>query len=258
MTDVRPAAPLYTHDSYREILGCALEHGWQFIPFSEAKVPAAGKRRCLLRHDCDNDLEASLEMARIEASLGIKATYFVMLRSALYNLLSPVNHARVAGILEQGHWIGLHFDEFPHRNKSAEDLRNLVNTEREFLEAEFGRRVDVVSFHQPSQRVLDQQVTIDCINTYDRSLFRSIRYQSDSNLRLLQDGSPTALFADPDLDTLQLLIHPEWWTRADVPLEEKWQGMLARAADDSEQSLWDREDAYNTRHRIEVRREASK
>jgi len=258
MTDARTAAPLYTHESYREILGSAVEHGWRFIPFSEASAPAEAGRRCLLRHDCDNDLEASMEMARIESSLGIRATYFVMLRSALYNLLSPVNRKRVAGILEHGHWLGLHFDELPYTDKSADELRDLVNTERDFLKMEFGRDIDVISFHQPSQRILDQQVSIDCVNTYDQSLFRSIRYQSDSNLRLLRDGSPAALFADPGLDTLQLLIHPEWWTQADIPLEEKWQKMLATAARDSEQSLWDREDAYNTRHRVEIRQDPSK
>src|SRR4051794_40605096 len=89
---VRPRP--FTHDAYREILEAALESGYQFISF-----PALAEHRrrndlvCLLRHDCDNDLVAAVEIARIEEQLNVRSTYFLMLRSALYNLLSPTNMA---------------------------------------------------------------------------------------------------------------------------------------------------------------------
>ena len=64
----------------------------------------------LWRHDVDYSLHRALVLARIEAELGARATYFLSLHSDLYNVLEPAVHARAREIAALGHWIGLHFD----------------------------------------------------------------------------------------------------------------------------------------------------
>jgi len=52
----------------------------------------------LLRHDVDVDVGAALEMAKVEKSLGVSSTYFLMLRPPVYNLMSRHNHQAVKKI----------------------------------------------------------------------------------------------------------------------------------------------------------------
>ena len=83
-----PAA--FTYDEYRLMLQTALDNGYTFIAYPQlADYRNSGRAFCLLRHDCDNDLTASVLTAQVEAELGIQSTYFLMTRSAMYNLFSP-------------------------------------------------------------------------------------------------------------------------------------------------------------------------
>src|SRR5262245_47493181 len=65
---------------------------------------------CLLRHDVDYTLDAAMTLAREEATRGIRATYFLLVNSSYYNLLSSA-HAHVpAALVGLGHEVGLHYD----------------------------------------------------------------------------------------------------------------------------------------------------
>lgn len=64
----------------------------------------------IIRHDVDMDLQEAVKMAEIENEIGIRSTFFVLLTSEYYNLLSGKNTNSVKKILELGHEIGLHFD----------------------------------------------------------------------------------------------------------------------------------------------------
>ena len=64
----------------------------------------------LWRHDVDISVHRALALARIEADLGVRATYFFTLHSSFYNLLEPAVAARARELLALGHWLGVHFD----------------------------------------------------------------------------------------------------------------------------------------------------
>ena len=226
MKNSRSVASSFTHARYRAMLRSGLGAGFRFVGFAD--LPAlreTAERLCILRHDCDNDLVAAVRLAEIEAEEGVCGTYFVMLRSALYNLLAPTNRALVERILAHGHRLGLHFDESVFATEPDPRISALVDGERYILLMEFGQPIDVVSFHQPGRRIMDNRIKLNCLNTYDRRDLSGFHYASDSNL-VFRGGEPEGLFADGAHDKIQLLLHPEWWTAKSMPLAEKWNRML--------------------------------
>jgi hypothetical protein len=245
------AAP-FTHRRYRQMLHAGKTAGYRFAPFSDVDVlRQAGERACLLRHDCDNDLVAAVRLAEIEAEEEVRSTYFVMLRSAMYNLFAPTNAALVRRILAAGHWLALHFDESVVEAVSDERLVALVDRERALLSEEFSSPVAAVSFHQPGRRILDNRVKFACVNTYDREALADFHYTSDSNLEF-RGGDPIELFAAGTHARLQVLIHPEWWTEAVMPLADKWRHMLANNLELAQGSLLRREATFTDQLKVSL------
>ena len=142
-----PPGP-FTRDGYRDLLERALGAGYEFAAFDSGDgVPG----RCLLRHDVDVELGAALELARIEAELGVSSTYFVMLRSAFYNLFGRDNHDAVHALVGLGHRIGLHYDAaYKPPGEVTRSHAASIELEAAFLESMFSIPVRTVSFHQPS------------------------------------------------------------------------------------------------------------
>ena len=237
--------PLFTYKHYRYILNSALESGYKFISFPMLKdYRPKDQLLCVLRHDCDNDLIAAARMARIEGEMGIRSTYFLMLRSALYNLMSIPNTKLIWEIIQGGHWIGLHFDELFYRDAVPEKISHYVEVERELLNRNFNLIVDVVSFHQPSKKVLNNRIKLNCVNTYDLKDMGKIVYISDSNMAW-KNECPSKIFNSLKFPRVQLLLHPEWWTEKEMTIKQKWNQMLRDNFGLMQQSLVQRESTYN-------------
>lgn len=234
----------FTHDHYRQFLSITLEAGYRFAGFDDLERARSDNRlTCFLRHDCDNDLVAALRLARIEAEHGVHSTYFVMLRSALYNLMAPGNAALIREILSLGHRLGLHYDEHAYPNQALERIPDIVDRERCWLSEEFEHPVNVVSFHQPSAGTLKGLTKINCLNTYDPSDMAGLHYVSDSNLSL-PERFPTQLMKEEGHRLIHILLHPEWWTDAPAPVLGKWRMMLTNNFDLMQESLLRRENTY--------------
>lgn len=239
------SAPPFTLDRYREIVRAGLDAGYRFGFFDEIDAARrSGELVCLLRHDCDNDLTAAARLAAAEAALGVRSTWFVMTRAALYNLWAPTNVRLVRDILAMGHRLGLHFDESPHAGADAADIAAAVDRERGWLEDEFGTPVDATSFHQPSRRVLDQQIKINGLNTYDQSDMAGFHYMSDSNMAW-RAGCPSQALRERRHPRLHLLSHPEWWTPQPMERRDKWRAMLANNLALMQDSLTARESTFD-------------
>ena len=239
----------FTHARYNDLLTGARDAGYHFGSFDSLPSPSELRPWCLLRHDCDYDLAASLDMANLENRHGIVSTWFMMVRSPMYNVLSPPFSRRVGDILSLGHHLGLHFDE---SGVADEDVPRCVNLEREMLSREFRVPVNVVSFHQPSHRVLDGTVKLECVNVYSTDDLPDFHYYSDSNM-VLRRGCPSVLLRERYYQRLQLLIHPEWWTPKECSIEEKWVRMVRNNVGTMELALREREKAYPNPMRLDVR-----
>lgn len=238
------------------MLAAGLSSGYRFLSFSEgerAAVNGTAERICLLRHDIDADLQAAAEMAAAEAGAGIKATYFLMWRSPVYNLLSRHNHRFVEQIISYGHTIGLHYDA-AFQPVLQHTLNEHIEKEARALETHFGISVDSVSFHQPGENILNQEVQVErLINTYDKQRLGRFHYLSDSN-RVWKEEHPLTVFRQALHPRLHLLIHPMWWRDAyeNMSTEEVWTATLHNNLDKMQDQLCATERAYGARRIISI------
>jgi hypothetical protein len=200
----------FTRDAYRRMLDAGIASGYRFAAFDD-DVAELGPRVCLLRHDVDVDPGAARELAEIEHARGVRATYFVMLRSPLYNALGRANQTLFREIASLGHWIGLHYDlAFRPDDSPIEDW---IEREAEVLATMLGTDVRVVSFHQPMQSTVPaSEVRVErLVSAFD---FPGFVYVSDAN-KGLREGSFIALFRDARIPRLHVCIHPIWWATDD-------------------------------------------
>ena len=241
----------FTYKGYTNLLETAVKAGYDFIEFNDAKLPTS-KKFCVLRHDIDADLNAAYEMATIEAKLGVKATYFIMLRSPIYNLFSRTNHVFVQKIIDLGHEIGIHYDEGFYAKKK--ELNSLIEEEALILENMFEKKISVVSFHQPSLKVISNEIKIDkFINTYDKQDLEGITYISDSN-KVWKESTPWDIFSQSRYIKMHLLIHPMWWMKnEDLPTEEIWSKTIISNFKREEKQICSTERAYGVERKMIVK-----
>jgi len=75
----------FTLESYIAIVKAILAQGYQTVSYEGA---SPREKHLILRHDIDFDLDAAVEMAECERRHGLKATYFILLRTEFYNVAS--------------------------------------------------------------------------------------------------------------------------------------------------------------------------
>lgn len=183
--------------------------GYEFGAFTNAEVPPQGQ--VILRHDVDLDLVAAQRIAQIECDLGVSATFFFLVSSNLYNVMSVEGRTTCKQILSLGHHIGLHFDPTVF-GSTEEEFDTGLSSERRLLEEVTGLPISVFSLHKPGNRSQLYPVGPEgLLNTYSRRFFSDIAYSSDSS-GWWRFGS----FIESDdfrsHRSVQLLLHPIWWT----------------------------------------------
>jgi hypothetical protein len=185
---------------YELLLEAAQAGGYTFRRFD--KEPEPGD--LFLRHDVDLSLEAALAMARLEAELGVRATYFLMTRSVFYNLASEPGERALGELRELGHAVG-HHAFHPHVDLD-------------------GRFDPVLAWHNPDPEFMREPVG-SAVNVMAPPWFDPDRYRSDSN-QSWRSGSPREALARGEFDWLQLLVHPEIWYFPGATMRETMLAML--------------------------------
>lgn len=238
---------------YSKLLEQGLTSGYVFKPLTEAALASAEKLICLLHHDIDTSLAFAYQMAQIEANLGVQATYYVMLRSPVYNVFARFNHQFVEKILALGHHIGLHYDEGFYPTKES-SLQSLVETEVSILEKMFGVSIESVSFHQPSKAIIENKFTLsNYINTYDKVKLKEFHYLSDSN-KIWKDVDPLTLFQQKIYPKIQLVIHPLWWVaQYEESTELTWNRAILSNLHLMQEQILATERAFGNRRIIDIK-----
>ena len=198
----------FTLEGYRLLLTAFSER--EFVATTYEAV-VLDRREVVLRHDIDMSIEAAVATAHVEADLGMRATYFVLLRSELYNPLAPASKEGLRKIIGLGHDVGLHFDASNY-DQDLESLDHAAAQECDFLERLIGRPVSVISFHRPAKSLLGLAQTIaGRIHAYQPKFFEQMGYCSDSR-GAWHHGHPLDHECVREERALQLLTHPLWWT----------------------------------------------
>jgi hypothetical protein len=201
----------FVYEEYRQLLQLAKKH-YIFRRFTDFNKE---EKFVIWRHDIDFNPEYALKLAQIEAEEQVQTTYFILLHSNLYNLLSVDNKQYINEIIQLGHTIGLHFDSSYYNISSESELEQYLLFEKNILEQIFGQKIETFSFH------INTPFTMQCeawqyagmINTYSAYFKNEVGYCSDSygywKFRRLRD----VLEAAGD-ERLHVLTHPEWWQEA--------------------------------------------
>lgn len=215
-----PGDVTFTHNWYRQFLTHLQEEGYEFAPF----LGRVDEGEVLLRHDVDLSLRDALTMAKLEAELGVTATYCIQFTAALYNPLHPESAELVREIKSLGHDVGLHFSTHAYWEDDPGEtaLTRAVNDEREMLETITGTYPSTVSFHRPPPWVLDRSFA-EFENTYAPPYLSDVTYVADSNQRWRQQPPPIRTLPPK----MQLLTHPGLWAETDADFE----GRIERAAE---------------------------
>ena len=135
----------FTFDGYRTLVGSLLTQGDEVRSFVDVEP---NMRHLVLRHDVDQSLQSAARLASLESEAGWRASYFVLLRSEMYNPFAPASVAALEGIIEGGHEIGLHLDSALY-DGAFEAIEEGAARECALLESLLGRPVETISFHRP-------------------------------------------------------------------------------------------------------------
>jgi hypothetical protein len=198
-----------TIDTYRQMLA-KITSSRRVITYREVRNH---DEFILWRHDCDMSLNRALEIARIDQEIGVKSTFFVMVRSNFYNVLEKTQTNIVREIVKLGHDVGLHFDASYYSSLDKNfSLEESIMIDSKYLEDVAQVPLYVFSFHNPSTEILENNDLEygGLLNCYSKYLSDLTHYGSDSNGYWRHKPIPE-IIKDESKKRLQILTHPEWW-----------------------------------------------
>lgn len=248
---------------YQKMLANTKAFGYEFVSFNNSELLNENlflNKKILLRHDIDVCPKAAYEMAKTESKIGIKATYFFMLRSPLYNFFSRANFYFISKIIELGHDLGLHYDAgfYKESDYDAKIFKDIL-FQKNIIENEFNIDIKAVSFHQPNRKILDSLFKFPkgLINTYSKEINLKFKYYSDTNQEIRWvDTSKINLIDSLTTkfpENIQLLIHPIWWVYNKNTPQKTWTNALQKIFNSSQEQLVAYERAFGKRRLIDIR-----
>ena len=201
---------VYSQESYRFLLELALAKGYRFVGFGPREVA----ERCVyLRHDVDYSLGIALELARINASMGVQGTFCLLLRSQIYNLLSHQSLDCAQEIRSLGQRLALHY-QLPRTIPPSDDaLTTLIHADFDILHHHLPDAEPAFAWHNPTPEVFQRGLHFyppDLLNIYSARFIKDIPYFSDSNMRHTV-AEFEGVIRSGDHSDLHLLFHPLNW-----------------------------------------------
>lgn len=193
---------------YSGLIRGFVQKGYRPVFFENA---SGADGELIIRHDVDFDCQLAYEMSLIEDELGVRSTYFFLVRSNSYNPFSQKNAEYIRSIYERGHRVSIHFDPTLYQ-----DLEKGFQKERALFESFFRIPITTVSVHRPNDFLKNCNAPICGIeHTYQDKFFRDIKYISDSQ-GSFRFGHPFETSEWHAMKSIHLLIHPIWWLFPDT------------------------------------------
>lgn len=203
----------FTINNYRELLLLAAKN-YSFRFFNQ---PYEAKS-ILLRHDLEFSVTIALQMAQIEAEMGIKATYFIQLHSEFYNTLEKANIMSIQEIKNLGHQIGLHFDSHFWGIETEDKLEKYIEIDKNILQSYSDCKIRAFSFHNNTDFTLSCRKNQYCelLNVYSDYYRNNYAYNADSlgywRYERLEDR-----LTEAKENAIQVLIHDGMWQDEVLP-----------------------------------------
>lgn len=209
----------FSLDGYRRLIEGFKEAGYLFCNYEETlRLQQDQCPYIVLRHDVDIDLQLALELASIEHELGVQSTYFVSLRSPLYNVLCRAAAQLILHIHQLGHDIAAHVDPALYGGDFEETLSEIDVLARYYPYM----NTQIMSLHHPGNlHQLTKMLSVKSIdNVYGAILKGEATYISDSTGRW-RYGCPFRSEGFLSRKSVHLLTHPIWWIQnGETPLRK--------------------------------------
>ena len=220
----------YSLDAYRDLVRGLIATGRRFASFTD---PGDGDERVLLRHDVDFSLAMAVELARVNAELGVAGTFCVLPRSAIYNLASPSAQMLLAELRGLGQHLALHWDAPQEASDLPLETHILVDFAR--ANASVADLSPAFSIHAPppSMHAIVETLHVPGLTNMSSARFtQDLEYRSDSNLRYSIDEWRVVLH--DSTRPLHLLFHPLNWVIGGTSMQEILAATAARLLQDGE------------------------
>jgi hypothetical protein len=215
----------FSLDLYRETLQKAINLGYNFPTVSELKDGAESiEKFLLLRHDIDTSPRYALQMARLEHSLGVRSSYFVLLHSPFYNPAAPRHWDALHEIIDMGFEVGLHYETDFFEQRQIDPLEGILG-DVAALEKILQIKIRSVSQHKPASGVFLKQLNEYFVDAYNEDLMHNVFYISDSGFKWREKALADILGVE---DRIHALTHPFTWIFADLDME----GSYRKASDE--------------------------
>lgn len=207
----------FNKKGYRKILDAAKAANYSIIPFKECET-IQDKKFIILRHDIDFSLQFALELAKLEAELGIFSTYFTRARNEFYDPFSEQGKAIVREIFELGHEIGFHWDSRDYSSDADEGKKKFLE-DKEKIEAVINKKIISVSQHNPSSTPLIDVSPFVKIDAYDKMFSNHDLIYVSESLAAWRQYTPLDLIKKEK--NFHFLAHPLWWIAEGNTMKEK-------------------------------------
>jgi hypothetical protein len=216
---VSETLPDFSLDGYAKLLQSLRSAGYRLAPAGAMRA-AEPSPTVYLRHDVDLHILHIDRIARIEAELGVGATYYVALTQP-YNALSPDNVMILRELICLGHELGLHYDLTCYPVDFEAALERL-ESEISVLERFITTKVRSICMHQPHTGHENLFASCDrWLNPHDPRLQEGLLYVSDS-CRGWRDESLLACFGANPPHRVMLNTHPELWLDGAILARERY------------------------------------
>lgn len=169
----------------------------------------------IIRHDIEFDIMKALDMAEIEADMGVYTTYLVQIGSEAYNAFSDDNIRRLIRIMNLGHYVGLHYrQENSSYNYGCAD----IDRQLDMLQKRLPFASRIVACHRPIKDSPYNEYIGRFRNCYSEPFFYKTDEPETAPTRYISDSKWRWNYGEPTSETfetvprLQLVIHPFQWS----------------------------------------------
>ena len=218
----------FTYDEYENLISKLQKHGYQFASYYDYK---SFEKPVIMRHDIDYSLQKSVELAEFENQLGIQSTYFILISSPFYNIVSKDAVEKIKKIQNAGHEIGLHFDELNYDESEYDKIGGVekaIYREIDLMNTILECDIKSVSMHRPSPKTLQASYDLGTIvNSYSKEFFEGFKYVSDSRRRWRENVDE--IISCGLYNKLHILTHAFWYNKKEVTLETTIRNFITKA-----------------------------
>jgi hypothetical protein len=220
----------FTYHNYERLLNHIKDLGYIIGTFRDFQETGP---YVVLRHDVDYSLLKARDMAKLDHSLGISATYLVLLTSPYYNAITSENIQLIKEITELGNEIGLHYDCRGFQGLSVNERITRIQRLISVLESHTGLKVQTVGEHKAAEANIELHLQ-GYIDVFDPKFVRDIAYVRDSAM-IINIPNPFEFFRQNS--RVQLLVHPIWWHSEGKTLIQVFDYMKSLINSNAEQTL---------------------